>query len=550
MDLRGLTASALRPVQAAAAWMSGAGSGAGGGWRAGLASLALGALAVLGHAPFHAWPVFALALTGLALLLDGARASARPLLSGFWRAWAFGFGHFLAGMFWVGAAFLVEAERFALLMPVAVAILPAGLALFWGAAGALHAALWRPGPARVAGFAFAFALAEFARGHLFTGLPWNLPAYVWAAGGWISQNGAWAGPYGVTLATLFALAAPAVLVGSGGRRARTATIAAAALVALSGCGYGIWRLAQSEADDRPAAARPLVAAGHAGFSQRELFDPANRPAIANGYLNLLEAEAARGADLIVWPEGAFPAFLSEEEALVRAIGARLGTRTLAVGSLRRDMQPDGDTLYNSLFILDAPERAAIDGGVRLVNLYDKRHLVPFGEYLPFRGLFGRIGLESLVSVGGDMRPGPKAGPLAIPLRGAGGRTLKADARICYEIVFPAFAPQARGADFLLNVSVDAWYGDLIGPDQHFAQARWRAIETGLPLVRAASGGWSGIVDANGRVVAAHRRGAGQAVAHLPARMALPTLYSIFGNLWFVIALSITGVFCLFRRIAA
>jgi apolipoprotein N-acyltransferase len=203
---------------------------------------------------------------------------------------------------------------------------------------------------------------------------------------------------------------------------------------------------------------------------------------------------------------------------------------LATGSVRRSEGPNGDRYWNSLFVVD---EAAQKSGNPFV--YDKHHLVPFGEYLPLRPLFRALGIASLVAYDGEMTPGAAPATLRVP-----GAPL-ADPRICYEIIFPSFNPDASGkAKWILNISIDAWYGDLLGPDQHYATARSRAIETGMPLVRAASGGWSAIVDRYGRPIAEHKSGAGYAKARLPLD-ATPTLYGRFGEALFGIFLFVLVV---------
>jgi apolipoprotein N-acyltransferase len=216
---------------------------------------------------------------------------------------------------------------------------------------------------------------------------------------------------------------------------------------------------------------------------------------------------------VVWPESAMPVILLEENAILARIQQRLGTRTLVTGTLRRDMGgfgPDGApviTYYNSMVSIDEE-----GGALHLGGLHDKHHLVPFGEYVPFQDVLALVGLQSLASVVGGITPGAQPGLFRVP------KAPPADPRICYEIIFPDFnRTAAMEAGWILNVSVDAWYGDGLGPDQHYALSRWRAIETGLPLVRAASGGWSAVVDPYGRALAEHRTGPGHAVAKLPQR---------------------------------
>jgi apolipoprotein N-acyltransferase len=474
------------------------------GWQAGLICAAAGGLGVFGLAPFHIWPAFAVAITILLIQLDGTRgevALKRPVFAAFWRAWAFAFGYFFFGLSWVGEAFLVDADKFAILMPFAISLLPAGLGLFWGLAGLI----WRMIPVtsalRLLTFAGVFSLAELARSTLLTGFPWNLPAYIWSGGGLISQSAALVGPHGVGLLTLAALALPAVI----GARFWMPVSVVLGLVVVSSLGFGAVRLAQPVKTD-PGL---VIATGQGGFSMKELFDPTNGPMIVQTYLAMLDRPEAQDANVIVWPEGAFPFLLMEQPEVLNAIGERLGDRTLIVGTLRRDMRGSGTTLYNSMIAL-RNEPVPGKPGLAILAVADKHHLVPFGEYLPFRELFKAIGIDDLVAYEGDLAPARQPSTLAVP-----GLPL-ADARVCYEIIFPNFNPEAdRKAGWILNVSVDSWYGDGLGPHQHFNQARWRAIETGLPLVRAASGGWSAVVDPYGRSLDVTVNGRRFAVGQLP-----------------------------------
>jgi apolipoprotein N-acyltransferase len=509
------------------------------GWKAGLVALLSGALAVFAHAPYYAWPAMLLSLTLLVCLIDGAAAQKNKYRAVFFRAWTWGFGYFFVGMFWVGDAFLVDAEKFAALRHIAVSALAGGLALFWGAAGLLAMLLWKRGAGRVITFALAFGLMEMARGHVLTGLPWNLPAYIWEPGGWMSQTGALIGPYGVSFITLALLASPAAFKDAADRRGKWVTAVCVGLVAGGCLGFGAWRLGQSPQQTALGGTGPLVAAGQAGFTQKEVWDQANIPRVTQTYLDMLENPGFANVDLVVWPEGTFPFLLMEEEPVLRAIEARLGTRTLAVGTVRRDVTPQGISYFNS--VIGLSNRS---GGLAQYSLYDKHHLVPFGEYLPFRSVFQALGIASLVAYDGEMTPGRSPDVLSLP-----GMPL-ADARICYEIIFPNFNEKAKSAArYILNVSIDAWYGEWLGPDQHFGQVRWRAIETGLPVVRAASGGWSGIIDPYGRVIASLRRGPGYAMARLPEPVSA-TPYSRF-PLWPTLVIALFGgFFAIFRRFSS
>jgi apolipoprotein N-acyltransferase len=467
---------------------------------------------VFGHAPFHIWPAFGVSITGLFLLLDDAPKRLTPLRSGFFIAWSWAFGYFLAGMFWVGNAFLVDAQKFAAIMPIAVTALPAGLAVFWGLAGIGYTQFWRGDSSRLLLFAVTFALAEFARGHLLTGLPWNLPAYIWKPGGWISQVSALIGPYGLSLGTLLVLALPGLCMD----RARPKVVGLLVLgLAVLALGFGAWRVNSAGSVNPMAGKGPIISAGQGGFTQKEVWDPANASRVTQTYLDLLNDPRAQRADMVIWPEGAFPYLLMEQPEVIGEIDARLGDRTLITGAIRRESRGQKDNYWNSIFVFDKSR-----GEVAVQGSYDKYHLVPFGEYLPLRPFFK-----------------------ALAIKGAP----PADPRVCYEIIFPNFNPKAAGqAGWILNVSIDAWYGDLLGPDQHYAQARARAIETGMPLVRAASGGWSAIVDRYGRPLAQHQKGAGYAVARLPLDAAT-TLYGKYGEVFFGLFGAFLFVLCLFLR---
>jgi apolipoprotein N-acyltransferase len=280
----------------------------------------------------------------------------------------------------------------------------------------------------------------------------------------------------------------------------------------------------------------VIATGQGGYSQKEVWDPANTSRVTQTYLDLLTNEQAQKADIIIWPEGTFPFLLLEQPEVLSGLQDRIGNRTLVLGSVRRTPSTRGDIYGNALLVFDAA-----GGALNLRSAYDKFHLVPFGEYLPLRPFFKALGIASLVAYDGEMTPG--SGPASIAVKGAP----LADPRVCYEIVFPNFNPKAAGkAGWILNVSIDAWYGDLLGPDQHYAQARARAIETGLPLVRAASGGWSAVVDRYGRPLSEHRNGAGYASAKLPLD-AHPTIYAHYGEQIFAYLLSLAFVVMVISR---
>jgi apolipoprotein N-acyltransferase len=486
-------------VQQAADWVA-ALTGA----KRAMLAVGAGAVTVLGFAPIHAWPVLFLSFGLLVWLLDGCAARERifaervkcAALTGFW----FGFGYFLTGLYWIAEAFLVEPWRHGWLIPFAMSGLAGGMALFYAAAAALAVALWRPGAARVFALAIAFGLAEFARGHVLTGLPWNLIGYGVAANPPMMQLSALFGAYALSLLAVLLFASPFAIWApraSGLARSRSATaLALTVLVALgAGAFWGERRLATAEVANTGLKIRIV----QANVDQAHKWRPENSVEIFDEYLALTKSgggHGLKGIGLVVWPETAVPFFLADAPEALAAIGNVLPEGTsLVVGSGRLEENRDAggqlisERVYNGLLVLD--DKANIVGS------YDKIHLVPFGEYLPFQDFMESLGVMQLTGVRGGFSAG--SGPRWLAIPGAP----PASPLICYEIIFPdaVTEPNTRPG-WLLNLTNDAWFGTSAGPYQHFHQAELRAVEQGLPVVRAANTGISAIIDPYGRIVAA------------------------------------------------
>ncbi len=445
-----------------------------------------GAVGVLAHAPYFLQPAFVVSLIILILALDGARRSRRPLASGFIRAFAFAFGLFLAGAWWVANAFANNPNpAYHWLGPIAALLLAGGLALFWGVAGAVYARISRPGVHRVAVFAGLVFATEMARSYALSGFPWNLPGHVWPAGGAVSQAASVIGASGLSFLTLYAFSSPAALIARAPLAARLIpVIAGAGLLAGAGA-FGALRLADASADPLEGGVLRVVQAEVPPLEKTY----ENRRAILRRYLEMSLEPGLEGVDAVVWPEVAVPAYLQSEPDLIDAMSAAFADGPLLItGAARFERSSDETAYYNSLFVIDFTGGQAASLGV-----YDKTRLVPFGEGNPARGLTEMFGFTALARNfftpgGGAATLDPRGLPAFAPL-------------ICYEVIFPRFVPRgaARPA-FLLNVSNDSWYGDSAGPRQHLNQARYRAIEEGLSMARAASGGSSGLVDPWGRGV--------------------------------------------------
>lgn len=462
------------------------------GWRRALTAFLAGAVAALGQPPFDFFAACLIAFPILVWLLDGAASAAgerlarrvfRPFLTGWW----FGFGYFLAGLWWTGNALLVEADLFAWALPFAVFGLPALLAVFYGLAAVVARLLWSDGLARIAAVAFAFGLAEWLRSVVLTGFPWNAVGQAAMPVPLLMQSVGVVGMIGINTLAVFVFAMPALLAGPKGRR--VGLILAGLLVAAH-AGYGGWRLWSADTTPETLVNVRIV---QPSIDQAEKWDNAARDRIFATYLDLSARAPADGAprpELIVWPETSVPFILAERPDALVALGELVQDgQTLLIGAVRVESsgRNGAGRYYNSV--------VAINSAGETYDAVDKVRLVPFGEYLPFSDLLGRLGMRQLVqSVSAFSSGGPRRA-----IETAGG--VRALPFICYEIIFPGIAGQGdAAADFILNVTNDAWFGDTPGPYQHFRQAQIRAVEAGRPLARAANNGISGVVDAYGRVV--------------------------------------------------
>ncbi|HYZ41815.1 MAG TPA: apolipoprotein N-acyltransferase, partial [Stellaceae bacterium] len=386
------------------------------------------------------------------------------------------------------------------------------------------------GTARVFAFALAWTAAEWIRGHAFTGFAWNLIGYAWSGGfpgaGLVLQSVAWIGIYGLSFLTVLAASLPA-LSGtpslapiSAGRRAAPA-IATGLLVLVPGL-LGAVRFAANPTADTAFWLRIV----QPSIAQSLKWQPAAAQRNLRLLLDLSKAPATRKLAAVVWPEAAVPFLLGRDAYLRREIGAiaSSGRSYVITGAIRANPPPAPiEQVWNSL--------EAVNGEGRIVARYDKAHLVPFGEYVPFRNV---LPLQKITPGDLDYSAGP--GPRTIELAGLPPFA----PLICYEVIFPgAVVDRLNRPAWMLNVTNDAWYGRTSGPYQHFAIARTRAIEEGLPLVRVANNGVSGVIDPVGRVVARIDLDT-IGYADLPLQAASnETLYARAGD-WIFLALLLVG----------
>ncbi|MBJ7447277.1 MAG: apolipoprotein N-acyltransferase [Brevundimonas sp.] len=492
-------------------------------------ALLAGAGAALAHPPFGILP----GLFGYALLMILSERSATTR-GAFWMGWLAGFAYFLISCWWVAEAFLVNPAQ-AWMAPFAASALPAGLGLFWGTATALYRRFGPRGLERVLVFTALFCLLEWLRGHVLTGFPWNPAGASWKVGSAASQFAAIGGVYGLSVLTVGAAAAFGPLFSVGPRRGRIVTAALGALVVVALVVGGSIRLSQARLELTDTTVRIV----QANVAQASKWTPEAYEGIVRRYVDLTAQPAAVTPDLVIWPEGSLPASGNDVFAAgaweAAAIQSALKPgQTLLMGSGIGEPDPsvpEGGRYYNSLLVvqnLGGPSPA-------VSAAYDKYRLVPFGEYLPAGRLMGALGVRALTHMPTDFSAGPRPAPIDIP--GAP----RAQPLICYESLYPGFTTAgANRPDWILNISNDAWFGATSGPLQHLNLASYRAIETGLPVVRSTPTGTSAMIDPWGRVIGDQRLDNGRSGvidAVLP-RPAGTTPYGHLGDLVFWVLIGV------------
>ena len=537
------------------------------GWRRALLTVAAGAVSTLALPPVDFPAAGFVGFPLLVWLLDGAapdpsRSLVGRLAPSFATGWLFGFGYFVAGLWWLGAAMLVDASLFAVFIPFAVLVLPAILAVYFGLATLAARLLWPDSAWRIFALAATLALAEYLRGILFTGFPWNAIGVMAAPTPLLMQTTSLFGVTGLTLIAVLVFASPAVLAD---RHGRVPILAIAAALLAFHVGYGAWRL-----QTHPTAFVPNVAlrvvqpnilqslkwneAEAQRIFQRHLKLTAERgdgpdatPAAAGGgeatpaadnQLGKPDGASARRT-LVVWPESSFPFLLTQRPDAIAALADTLqpGETLVAGGTRLEGANWQTGRAYNSVFVIG-------DDG-EILDARDKLHLVPFGEYLPFQSVLQRFGLTQIV----EMPGGFSAGAIRSPVDLDGIPPFLA--LVCYEIIFPDeidFGPGGKRPGFLLNVTNDAWYGNTPGPHQHLRLAELTAVAAGLPLVRSANTGISVVSDAYGREVAGLALGStGVIRAELP-QAAKPTVFARFGEWPFWLMFAVTCVVAMVARL--
>jgi len=515
------------------------------GWKRAAIATVAGALSSLAMAPFNAWPVLFLTFPVMVWLIDGAGGGRlHGLPAAAMAGWWFGLGYFVPGLYWIGYAFLVDAPTFAWLMPFAVLGLPAYLALFPAFGFGLARLIWSKDGSRVIALAASLTASEWLRGHVLTGFPWNAFGYALTNPLALAQVASLIGLWGLTFLSVAIFASPAVLIDGNSRGRRPWVAPVVALLALVAMGiFGAVRLGLQPTT---TVANVKLRIMQPNLQQDVRFNYAAKAEVMRKYLTLSDrasgpqSTGVRDASILIWPESAFPFFLTREADALAQIDDLLPKGTILItGSVRAPDLPPGTRItraYNSIYAIDH------DGTV--LSIYDKLHLVPFGEFLPFQDGMEKLGFVQLTKVQGGFIPGTGRRAMEIP------NAPPALPLICYEAIFPdEVAARGERPGWIINLTNDGWFGISTGPYQHLQQARLRAIEQGLPVVRAANTGISAVIDPMGRIVARLGLGVeGVLDSSLPAAIA-PTIYARSGDIPTAMIVAAALILVIRRRVA-
>ncbi|MGJ8583732.1 MAG: apolipoprotein N-acyltransferase [Marinosulfonomonas sp.] len=480
-----------------------------------------GAVIALGLAPFS-WPVLAVPALCLALLFGvTAKGTKRAATCG----GLLGFGYALVALFWIVEPFQVDAAQFGWMAPFALFFMAAGFAVFWSIAFALAGRFSTAGTAgRVAALALFWTATEMLRSTLFTGFPWALLSYIWIETP-AYQLAAILGPHGVTLITV--LGASLIAFAAANRRMGAGLAGAGVFAGLLALGAWVGTAPVLKSENAP-----LVRLIQPNADQKLKWDPVMMPVFFDRQLSLTAEPAEQTPDLVIWPEVAVPFLLNGAPSELENIADAAGAATAILGGQRLD----GVLAFNSMAVLT--QEGQLD------QVYDKRHLVPFGEYLPFGWMLQKIGLKAMTAKYGYGYAAGQ-GPAMLDL-GKYGHVLPL---ICYEGIFPhEVRDTQRRPDWMLLITNDAWFGKVSGPFQHLAQAQARSIELGLPMVRVANTGITAVIDAHGKIVAALPQGVpGKLDVTLPGRRS-ETVYAKLGDIpvYFLMIVLLLGAICLRR----
>ena len=479
------------------------------GWRRYICAFLGGGLATLALPPLDFLPMLFLSISAFVLQLDRPQRARRDAFA---LGWSFGFGYFACGLYWIGNAMLVFGDQHAWMLPFAALGLPAFLAIYTGAAACV-ASLARGRLGVALAVAVAFASVDWLRGHVLTGLPWNLFGHAWSGLDPLLQSASLYGIYGMGLFALVAAALPAAAIGRGRPKGRLLILVAAAAIVVVHWGGGVLRLAVEPPSETPGVGIRLV---QANIPQREKWARQYRSRNISAHYWLSLQDRPDWITHVIWPEMAATLYLAND-ASAREVLAKVVPKNglLITGAPRRES--GSARSFNSVLAMNV-------AGV-IVDYYDKAHLVPFGEYVPLASV---LPIEKITQGALGYRPGVGVRTMRLP--GLPPVSLL----VCYEVIFPGEVINSLDRpSAIINLTNDAWYGVSAGPHQHFANAKVRAVEEGMPVLRAAYTGKSGVFDPYGRVLGViplNERGFLD--IKLPKPLMEPTVYGEWRDLLF------------------
>ncbi|NBX67006.1 MAG: apolipoprotein N-acyltransferase [Proteobacteria bacterium] len=502
-----------------------------------------GSLASLAMAPTFFWPLLMLGLCTAALAMSRIEKPMRGAWCTFW----FGMGFFIFGLYWIANALLIKIEDYWWVMGFAIFGLPLLLSICWFIAGWITVRLSKPQTlARSFLWLTLLALAEYGRAFNLTGFPWNLFGYTWGFSDALMQGASLGGAYFVTALTIFWMASPLLVWQAFAHKKLRYALGITAIASFAVYfAYGAIRLASHPTELRDDVGIVIV---QPNLSQDEKWEATQALGHFMRHIRIMEKAIAEiGTDgpyksvAFVWPETSIDESLlfgvpAAPKAIVDTLSP-LPYKTTLISGIWREDGKDPVTArpryFNSISGLVIKENK-----VSLETLYDKHHLVPFGEFLPMEQTFN---LTPVVGFAGfQWGTGPKVLQSEIVPPYA--------AMICFEAVYPWYGA-SEGAEWLINTSNDGWYGDTPGPYQHLTMTRFRAIEQGKPIARSATTGISAMIDAYGRVVQKlPYLEQGYVLSALPKTASSPTVYTITKEaLFFILILLGCGIFTHFYR---